>query len=59
MKNSRASKRAGYGVLRGASNSRITVNDTAPINPKKYDLWFDIAASPGTWKYWNGSAWTT
>ena len=58
MKSSRTSKRAGYGVLRGASNPRITVRDTAPINPIYGDIWVDVT-TPGTpvWNYWDGSAW--
>lgn len=55
----RTNKRPGFGALRGANNPRITVGPNAPNNPQPNDLWFDTTASPGTWKYWNGSAWTT
>ena len=58
MKNSRVTKRPGFGVLRGANNPRITVSDTAPLNPKYGDIWVDVT-TPATpvWNYWDGSAW--
>lgn len=54
MQNSRITKRPGYGVNRGATNPKITVNATAPLNPKHKDLWFNTGTS--TWKWWDATA---
>jgi len=50
---SRSSRRPGVSVNRGSLNPKITVSTTAPLNPKNKDMWFDITASPGTWKYYD------
>lgn len=57
----RNDKRAGFGVLSGATNVRITVGPNAPTNPKDKELWFDTTSSPGTWKWYDKSTstWTT
>jgi len=57
---SRVGKRPGYNTLRGSTNPKITVNSTAPLNPKHKDLWFDTTASPGTWKWYDAdtTTWT-
>jgi hypothetical protein len=61
MINSRVSKRSGYGVHRGATNPKLTVNDTAPLNPKNKDLWLDTSSSPAVLKWYDASTttWTT
>jgi hypothetical protein len=59
MITSRVSKRPGYGVNRGATNPKVTVSDTAPLNPRNRDLFldtttealsrWDAGASPPDW----------
>lgn len=55
----RSSNRVGRGVNEGSLNKSSVISDTAPRNPKKYDLWYDVTGSPVILKYWDGSAWQT
>jgi hypothetical protein len=53
----RAQKRAGFGVLRGALNPKMTLSVTAPNSPSKYDIWIDT--STDEFNYWDGADWVT
>jgi len=53
---SKANKRPGFGVMRGAINSPTTVSYIRPINPKKNTFWVD--KNSGKMYFWDGTTWT-
>jgi hypothetical protein len=51
----RPNNRSGFGILRGALNKPIFINNTAPEQPQHKDLWLDTTASPATLKWYDST----
>ena len=51
----KAINRVGYGPLSGGLNPRILFSETAPVSPKRYDIWINTLTQSKS--YWTGTEW--